>query len=81
MVDGRSQLNKVMANLFKRRSAAGAAEVRDLTESETALAQSTYNVEKITEIQGRFTGGEVSADSAAIARLLYLHNALFLRLS
>lgn len=29
-------------------------------QSETTLAQSSFNVEKITEIQNRFTGGEVS---------------------
>lgn len=30
-----------------------------ITEEEATLAQSNYNVEKITEIQNRFTGGEI----------------------
>ena len=51
-----------MANLFKKKASSGVAEIRDLTRTETALSQSTFNVEKITEIQGKFTGGEVSAD-------------------
>lgn len=47
------------ANLFKRRSTAVSSDFRGLTESETALAQSSFNVEKITDIQNKFAGGEV----------------------
>lgn len=44
-----------------------------LTQEEAALAQSNFNVEKITEIQSRFTGGEVGKrHTTTHAPLLFL---------
>jgi len=48
-----------MAFFKKRGGQANAVNVQ-ITEAEAALAQSDFNVDKITEIQNKFTGGVVS---------------------
>ena len=41
-------------------------------QSEAALSQSTFNIEKITDIQSRFRGGDVSQTDSTI--IYYIHN-------
>lgn len=49
-----------MTNFFKKKGSGHVATASiQMSDSEAALAQSDFNIEKITEIQNRFTGGMV----------------------